>query len=155
MKINEIYFQHWVFLFSQWQRRGTFSHFLVHQIILLLSIRYPENSIYLNFVQVNPDCLLAHLYLLDSICKNHGHPFTDLFQANLVPNFIYVFSKANEKVYLELFIFDWLSSLVFFCCWDTKEVCYFNVYNPIYLSPCQLCLDDLTIYTNIDDDYPC
>jgi len=47
---------------------------------------------------VNPDCLLAHLYLLDSICKNHGHPFTDLFQANLVPNFIYVFSKANEKV---------------------------------------------------------
>ena len=50
------------------------------------------------FFQVSPSQLLSHLYLIDSICKNHGGPFKDLFQNNLVANFAYVFSKVDEKV---------------------------------------------------------
>ncbi len=42
--------------------------------------------------------LLSHLYLIDSICKNHGYPFKDLFQNNLVTNFAYAFKKVDEKV---------------------------------------------------------
>ena len=48
--------------------------------------------------QIQPTQLLSHLYLIDSICKNHGLPFKDLFQQNLVSNFALVFSKVDEKV---------------------------------------------------------
>ena len=38
------------------------------------------------------------MYLIDSICKNHGGPYKELFQQNLVSNFAYIFQQVNEKV---------------------------------------------------------
>ena len=40
------------------------------------------------------------MYLIDSICKNHGGPYKELFQQNLVSNFAYIFLAVNEKVFL-------------------------------------------------------
>ena len=48
--------------------------------------------------RVKPDGLLPLMYLIDSICKNIGGPYNELFQQNLVSNFSYVFQNVNEKV---------------------------------------------------------
>lgn len=48
--------------------------------------------------RVKPDSLLPIMYLIDSICKNIGGPYNELFQQNLVSNFSYVFQACNEKV---------------------------------------------------------
>merc|ERR1719481_47104 len=42
--------------------------------------------------------MLPLMYLIDSICKNHGGPYKELFQQNLVSNFAYIFVAVNEKV---------------------------------------------------------
>ena len=42
--------------------------------------------------------MLPIMYLIDSICKNHGGPYKELFQQNLVSNFAYIFQQVNEKV---------------------------------------------------------
>ena len=48
--------------------------------------------------KVKPDGMLPIMYLIDSICKNIGGPYNELFQQNLVSNFSYVFQACNEKV---------------------------------------------------------
>ena len=48
--------------------------------------------------RVPPDQMLPLMYLIDSICKNHGGPYKELFQQNLVSNFAYIFHQVNEKV---------------------------------------------------------
>ena len=48
--------------------------------------------------RVKSDGMLPIMYLIDSICKNIGGPYNELFQQNLVSNFSYVFQHANEKV---------------------------------------------------------
>jgi len=48
--------------------------------------------------KVPPDQMLPLMYLIDSICKNHGGPYKELFQQNLVSNFAYIFQQVNEKV---------------------------------------------------------
>jgi len=53
--------------------------------------------------ETQPEFLLAHMYLIDSICKNHWQPFSDIFNSNIVKIFVYVFSKANEKVRASLY----------------------------------------------------
>ena len=52
--------------------------------------------------KVKPDQMLPIMYLIDSICKNIGTPYVDLFQQNLVSNFSYVFQHVNEKVNMHL-----------------------------------------------------
>ena len=52
--------------------------------------------------KVKPDQMLPIMYLIDSICKNIGTPYVDLFQQNLVSNFSYVFQHVNEKVNIVL-----------------------------------------------------
>jgi len=47
--------------------------------------------------KVPPDQMLPLMYLIDSICKNHGGPYKELFQQNLVSNFAYIFQQVNEK----------------------------------------------------------
>ena len=51
--------------------------------------------------KVKPDQMLPIMYLIDSICKNIGTPYVDLFQQNLVSNFSYVFQHVNEKVNMQ------------------------------------------------------
>lgn len=48
--------------------------------------------------RVKSDGMLPLMYLIDSICKNIGGPYNELFQQNLVSNFSYVFQASNEKV---------------------------------------------------------
>jgi len=66
-----------------------------------------ENDTYANVVvgvieerlrKVRPEQMLPLMYLIDSICKNHGGPYKELFQQNLVSNFAFIFQQANEKV---------------------------------------------------------
>jgi len=47
--------------------------------------------------KVQSDQMLPLMYLIDSICKNHGGPYKELFQQNLVSNFAYIFQQVNEK----------------------------------------------------------
>eukprot|EP00092_Neocalanus_flemingeri_P047972 GFUD01054570.1.p1 GENE.GFUD01054570.1~~GFUD01054570.1.p1 ORF type:complete len:262 (-),score=84.30 GFUD01054570.1:79-864(-) len=47
--------------------------------------------------KVESDKMLPLMYLIDSICKNHGGPYKELFQQNLVSNFAYIFQQVNEK----------------------------------------------------------
>jgi pre-mRNA cleavage complex 2 protein Pcf11 len=46
------------------------------------------------------DQLLPLMYLIDSICKNHGSPYKELFQHGLVSNFAFIFQQVSEKVKL-------------------------------------------------------
>lgn len=46
---------------------------------------------------------LPLLYLMDSICKNVGNPYSDLFTQNIVSNFCDVFEKVDEKTRLSLY----------------------------------------------------
>ena len=46
---------------------------------------------------------LPLLYLMDSICKNVGNPYTNLFTQNIVSNFCDVFEKVDEKTRLSLY----------------------------------------------------
>ena len=48
--------------------------------------------------KVKADQMLPLMYLMDSICKNIGGPYNELFQQNLVSNFSHVFQAVNEKV---------------------------------------------------------
>merc|ERR1711994_1157536 len=47
--------------------------------------------------QVPIDQMLPLMYLIDSICKNHGSPYKELFNHNLVSNFAYNFQQVSEK----------------------------------------------------------
>ena len=42
--------------------------------------------------------MLPLMYLIDSICKNHGSPYKEMFNHNLVSNFAYIFQQVSEKV---------------------------------------------------------
>ena len=44
--------------------------------------------------------MLPLMYLIDSICKNHGSPYKEMFNHNLVSNFAYIFQQVSEKVIL-------------------------------------------------------
>lgn len=44
--------------------------------------------------------MLPLMYLIDSICKNHGSPYKELFQQGLVANFAFIFQQVSEKVKL-------------------------------------------------------
>ena len=48
--------------------------------------------------KVKPDGMLPIMYLIDSICKNHGSPYKEMFNHNLVSNFAYIFQQVSEKV---------------------------------------------------------
>ena len=50
------------------------------------------------FVQVPSEQMLPLMYLIDSICKNHGSPYKELFQQGLVSNFAFIFQTVSEKV---------------------------------------------------------
>jgi len=54
--------------------------------------------------KVKADQMLPLMYLMDSICKNIGGPYNELFQQNLVSNFSLVFQAVNEKVIIVLII---------------------------------------------------
>ena len=54
--------------------------------------------------EVKADQMLPLMYLMDSICKNIGGPYNELFQQNLVSNFSLVFKAVNEKVIIVLII---------------------------------------------------
>ena len=54
--------------------------------------------------KVKADQMLPLMYLMDSICKNIGGPYNELFQQNLVSNFSLVFQAVNEKVMIVLII---------------------------------------------------
>ena len=54
--------------------------------------------------EVKADQMLPLMYLMDSICKNIGGPYNELFQQNLVSNFSLVFQAVNEKVIIVLII---------------------------------------------------
>merc|ERR1719494_873632 len=43
------------------------------------------------------------MYLIDSICKNHGSPYKEMFNHNLVSNFAYIFQQVSEKVRSNLY----------------------------------------------------
>ena len=47
------------------------------------------------FHQVPQDQKLPHLYLLDSIVKNHSEPYVILFQQNIVTTFALVFANSS------------------------------------------------------------
>jgi len=53
--------------------------------------------------QVTADQMLPLMYLTDSICKNHGSPYKELFQEKLVANFSYIFMHVSEKVRSSLY----------------------------------------------------
>ena len=42
--------------------------------------------------------MLPLMYLIDSICKNHGSPYKEMFNHNLVSDFAYIFQQVSEKV---------------------------------------------------------
>ncbi|EDV24606.1 uncharacterized protein TRIADDRAFT_56575 [Trichoplax adhaerens] len=48
--------------------------------------------------EVNIEMKLPVLYLIDSIVKNIGGQYRELFTQNLVSNFFHVFNQANDKV---------------------------------------------------------
>merc|ERR1712141_708849 len=48
--------------------------------------------------KVPADQMLPLMYLIDSICKNHGSPYKEMFNHNLVSNFAYIFQQVSEKV---------------------------------------------------------
>lgn len=52
------------------------------------------------FGQVPSEQMLPLMYLIDSICKNHGSPYKELFQQGLVSNFVFIFQTVSEKVRL-------------------------------------------------------
>ena len=54
--------------------------------------------------KVKADQMLPLMYLMDSICKNIGVPYNELFQQNLVSNFSLVFQAVNQKVMFVLII---------------------------------------------------
>jgi len=47
--------------------------------------------------KVTADQMLPIMYLIDSICKNHGSPYKELFQHGLVSNFAFIFQQVSEK----------------------------------------------------------
>merc|ERR1711994_1224984 len=47
--------------------------------------------------KVPADQMLPLMYLIDSICKNHGSPYKEMFNHNLVSNFAYIFQQVSEK----------------------------------------------------------
>ena len=49
-------------------------------------------------MMVKPHGKLPIMYLIDSICKNIGEPYNEMFQQNLVSNFINVFQECNKEV---------------------------------------------------------
>ena len=65
--------------------------------------------------RVKPDGMLPIMYLVDSICKNIGGPYNELFQQNLVSNFSYVFQACNEKVRISLYINPGLNMKLLTC----------------------------------------
>merc|ERR1711934_553225 len=48
--------------------------------------------------KVPADQMLPLMYLIDSICKNHGSPYKEMFNTNLVSNFAHIFQQVSEKV---------------------------------------------------------
>jgi len=48
--------------------------------------------------KVPADQMLPLMYLIDSICKNHGSPYKEMFNHNLVSNFAFIFQQVSEKV---------------------------------------------------------
>ena len=61
--------------------------------------------------------MLPLMYLIDSICKNHGSPYKELFQQGLVANFAFIFQQVSEKVKLIRLSFSiksWLWALSLF-----------------------------------------
>jgi len=47
--------------------------------------------------KVPSEQMLPLMYLIDSICKNHGSPYKELFQQGLVSNFAFIFQTVSEK----------------------------------------------------------
>ena len=52
------------------------------------------------YLKVPADQMLPLMYLIDSICKNHGSPYKEMFNTNLVSNFAHIFQQVSEKVIL-------------------------------------------------------
>ena len=71
--------------------------------------------------EVKADQMLPLMYLMDSICKNIGGPYNELFQQNLVSNFSLVFQAVNEKVIIVLIIKILVEMLVTVNRLKTKE----------------------------------
>eukprot|EP00088_Acartia_fossae_P040312 TRINITY_DN4198_c0_g1_i9.p1 TRINITY_DN4198_c0_g1~~TRINITY_DN4198_c0_g1_i9.p1 ORF type:complete len:205 (-),score=28.41 TRINITY_DN4198_c0_g1_i9:25-639(-) len=53
--------------------------------------------------EVEKERHLPHIYLIDSICKNHGEPYIELFERNIIPTFCHIFKYADEKIRASLY----------------------------------------------------
>ena len=64
----------------------------------ILSHNLPNHNHLTVDPKVPADQMLPLMYLIDSICKNHGSPYKEMFNHNLVSNFAYIFQQVSEKV---------------------------------------------------------
>ena len=71
------------------------------------------------YLKVPADQMLPLMYLIDSICKNHGSPYKEMFNHNLVSNFAYIFQQVSEKV---SFLSNFLTTLK---SWFQPEIPFF------------------------------
>ena len=62
---------------------------------------YQQSVNQMFYLKVPADQMLPLMYLIDSICKNHGSPYKEMFNHNLVSNFAFIFQQVSEKVILE------------------------------------------------------
>ena len=68
--------------------------------------KHPNVIVYLieeRIQKVSGDLKLAVLYLMDSIIKNHPHPYKELFSVNIAASFSHVFRYSNEKWRIALY----------------------------------------------------
>jgi len=61
----------------------------------------------INYIQVQADSKLPVLYLIDSVMKNIGQPYTPLFVQNIEKLFASTFIKVN----IILYFFNFLSKM--------------------------------------------
>ena len=69
--------------------------------------------------------MLPLMYLIDSICKNHGSPYKEMFNHNLVSNFAYIFQQVSEKV---SFLSAFLTTLK---SWFQPKISFFLSFFPL------------------------
>ena len=78
-----------------------------NSVTLVLDIKrvhadHQQNVNQMFYLKVPADQMLPLMYLIDSICKNHGSPYKEMFNHNLVSNFAFIFQQVSEKVILDL-----------------------------------------------------
>jgi len=67
----------------------------------------------INYIQVQADSKLPVLYLIDSVMKNIGQPYTPLFVQNIEKLFASTFMKVNIILYYQLIKCHFLYNICF------------------------------------------